>query len=373
MQSETSVPRHSYFDPSRFFGAVLLGLAGGSAAGVLAGVLARAAMRGVALSIGQTPGFTAGGTMFILLLGAVVGAIIGILFCFTLPIWPGSARRKGALLGGFLALLVAVPVLFIEQEGELALLPPWGTAALFAPIPLIYGLVLGSLIDRLAAGGGAAAAQDTGVLRALGTLIVLTAAAGAAIEIFQAAAFPAALVVGVTASIRIAAAVGIFIVLTLIAGILGLLRSKAAGNHPLMNAGLGIALLTFTLVGLVVIFGGLGTMGLHGLVRLITRVENDQAVLFQIAPIVLGLLGILAAGIAALRTRRWTGWHVYTPLAVGLIPAVAVLLLHPALLPALAGISMFGRDQLGHWVGAVYLLAWLAFGLALRAESGNGE
>ena len=80
-------------------------------------------------------------------------------------------------------------------------------------------------------------------------------------------------------------------------------------------------------------------------------------------------LAILAAGIGALRTRRWAGWHVYTPLAVGLIPLLSILLLHPAFLPALADISVFGRNQLGHWVGAVYLLAWLLFGLALRAES----
>jgi hypothetical protein len=369
MQSETTVRRQSFFDPSQFLGSILLGVVGGGAAGLVAGLLARGAMRGVALGIGQTPGFTAGGTFFILVLGAVLGAIIGVLFSFSLPIWPGSARRKGAILGAILAGIVALPILFIAQEGELALLPRWGTAALFAPIPLIYGVVLGMVIDRLASGRGETAAQNAGILRKLGTLTAIAASIGAAIEIFQGAAFPAANVIGVVASMRVETAAGIATALTLIAGVIALSRSGAAGDHRLVNAGLGIALLTFTLTGLVALAGGLGSMEMHGLVRLLVRLEYDGTLILLIVPIVLSLLGILAAGIAALRTRRWSGWHVYTPLAVGVVPFLSVLLLHPVFLPALAGISVFGRNQLGHWVGAAYLLAWLAFGLALRAES----
>jgi hypothetical protein len=66
MQNETTIRWQSFFDPSRFFGSVLLGVVGGSAAGLISGVLARGAMRGVSLMIGQTPGFTAGGTFIIL-------------------------------------------------------------------------------------------------------------------------------------------------------------------------------------------------------------------------------------------------------------------------------------------------------------------
>lgn len=369
MQTETSVHRHSYFDPSRLPGSLLIGLVAGGAAGLAAGVAARGAMRGVALLSGQAPGFSLEGTLFILMLGAMVGTILGLFYAFTLPVWPGSFVRKGLVLGGLLALLIVFAFLFSEQEGELALVPGWAAAALFAPIPLIYGAVLGLVARRLVPAELERPAVSPAFLRGVGLLTAAGGLASALIELFFAIAFPAARLTGVAVSLFLSGAAGAAFLVTAGAGLAGLLRSRAAGDGKPVTFGLGIALLIVLMFGLVSVFGGMGSVGLHGLIRLVERLQFDTDQALLLLPVAAAVMFVLAAGVSVLRVRRWHGWRAYAPLAVGVVPFLGFLLLHPALFPALAGLSAFERVQLGHWVGGLYGLAWLALGLALRAEA----
>jgi hypothetical protein len=111
---------------------------------------------------------------------------------------------------------------------------------------------------------------------------------------------------------------------------------------------------------------------LHGLVRVVDRLAYDSNLLLLLVLLGAGLVFLLAGGIAVARARVWTGWRRYSPLAVSLVPMLSILFLHPALIPALLGISVFGRNQLGHWIGAVFGFTWLALGLAMRVEAKRG-
>ncbi len=101
------------------------------------------------------PDFSIGGTLFIIGLGAILGVLPGLVFSFLQPVFRGSILLKSGLFGLLLSVMIVVPILLIEPEGELALLPQGVIAALFGPIPLIYGLVMGSgLVPTDAASGG---------------------------------------------------------------------------------------------------------------------------------------------------------------------------------------------------------------------------
>lgn len=113
-------------------------------AGLLAGVLAggvgsRIAMRIVALLGGMRPEFTVGGTFAILLMAALIGILFGAVYGLVRRTIPLPGLWKGALYGGFFAILVALPFL-LSPEGELALASPAVGVALFAWIPLAYGI-----------------------------------------------------------------------------------------------------------------------------------------------------------------------------------------------------------------------------------------
>ncbi|HUF40269.1 MAG TPA: hypothetical protein VMN57_17230 [Anaerolineales bacterium] len=373
MKSEAVVHRQSYLDPTRFLGSVLTGVICGAAAGLVAGVLARGAMRVVAVLAGQTPGFSIGGSLFIILFGALLGTAPGLLYAFTLPVWPASAGRKGLVIGVALALLFAVPVLLVEPEGELALIPRWTTALLFAPIGLVYGLVLGRVAGRLAPASAAEAIVPGVFLRQAGLLVLASGLVSGLIEIFLAAAFPAASLTGTAVARFLEGLAGGTTLLAMIAGLAGLLRSGAAGKNRFVTAGLAITLTLVTVLGIMAAFGGFSMIEVHGLVRVMSRLEFDPNLLMLLVLLAAGAVFMLAAGIAVLRAGVWRGWRRFSPLAVGLVPLLSVLLLHPALLPALLDISILGRNQLGHWVGAAFALAWLALGLAMRAESDRIE
>lgn len=130
--------------------------------------------------------------------------------------------------------------------------------------------------------------------------------------------------------------------LLLMAGVAGLARSGAAGHGWLAVGGSAL-----TLLGLAVLTVAEATW--------LARLGAAEA-LYGIATLAL-LLGLLLAGAAVVRARRWTGWHRFTPLACGLfIPIV----LFPSF--ALPGYAM--NYAIGLWG-----VCWLLLGLALRAEA----
>jgi hypothetical protein len=136
MNENISVRWRAFLDPQQLFGSLVLGLVVGMAGGLVAGVAARVAMRLVAVLAGQQPGFSIGGTLFIIGLGAILGALPGIIFSFLQPFVPGPIRLKAVLFGLLLSVMIILPILLIEPQGELALLPKGVIAALLAPIPL---------------------------------------------------------------------------------------------------------------------------------------------------------------------------------------------------------------------------------------------
>lgn len=129
-------------------------LAAGIGAGSVAGIIvlgggARLAMRLVALIIGQPPDFTLPGTVSILMLGAVTGAFLGAAYAAFFPGLSRGLRWSGALYGVILSLVFVAPAFLLSREGELGLLGPWGGLMLFGPLPVLYGLVLQPLTQRL--------------------------------------------------------------------------------------------------------------------------------------------------------------------------------------------------------------------------------
>jgi hypothetical protein len=162
------------------------GAAVGAVAGaVIGGIGARIAMRIVALLGEGQPSFTVGGTLLILIMGAVLGAIGGLGFAVASRVLQAimgdgtSTRRSiatGAVYGAALSVLVALPF-FLAPTGELSLAPPLVGAALFAWIPLAYGLALGAALPRIER--RAAATPRTvglGWLAAFGLALVLALA-----------------------------------------------------------------------------------------------------------------------------------------------------------------------------------------------------
>lgn len=180
-----------------------VGLATGAVAGALiGGVGARIAMRVVALLGEGQPGFTVGGTLAIAIMGGVLGGLGGLGFALLRSLVrlargevSSPLRRSvavGAVYGGALSLLTALPF-FRIREGELALASPLVGAALFAWIPLAWGLALGaafpSVERKLAA---QPRAVGLGWLAAFGLALVL-ALAGMAPLLGEFTAFPPAM------------------------------------------------------------------------------------------------------------------------------------------------------------------------------------
>lgn len=124
----------------------------------IGGAGARIAMRVVALLGDGQPGFTAGGTLAIVIIGGVLGVLGGLgfaLLCGLLRMGRGEETSPlprsiaaGAVYGGALAVLSSLPF-FLTREGELALASPVVGAALFAWIPLAYGLALGTAVPSV--------------------------------------------------------------------------------------------------------------------------------------------------------------------------------------------------------------------------------
>ena len=131
--------------------------------------------------------------------------------------------------------------------------------------------------------------------------------------------------------------------LMLLAGVVGLARSGAAGRGRLAAAGLAL-----TLLGLVVLVAAEAAW-LTGL--------GAADALYSLATLALAL-GPILAGIAIVRAGRWGGWRRFALLACGLYVPLVLL---PSF--ALPGFAM--NYALGLWG-----VCWLLVGLALRAEAG---
>jgi hypothetical protein len=129
----------------------------------------------------------------------------------------------------------------------------------------------------------------------------------------------------------------------LLVGVAGLALSGAAGTGWLGRVGLGIALLG-------------RTSFLIGELRSFVQGSDDEFFV-PLGALTTGL-GMLLAGIAMVRTRRWGGWHRFIPLLAGLYPFVAMF-------PILAITGEPPDPMIALWG-----LLWLLLGLAIHAEAG---
>lgn len=128
--------------------------------------------------------------------------------------------------------------------------------------------------------------------------------------------------------------------LTLLAGVIGLAWSGAAGPGRLARAGLGLSLLGICLLTLA---------------EPVTLVSYPVAyVVFPIAEVVMAI-GLILVGVAVLGAGRWTGWSRFTPLACGVF--IPIILMPAVALPGL----WF------HYVIGIWGLGWLLLGVALTS------
>ncbi len=133
-----------------------VGLLSGVAGGLLAGVGARLAMRGVALAAGDQPEFTLGGTLFILFKVAMLGAAPGLLFVAIRSWLPGRAWVKGLAYGALWLLLFGTLVSLAATDDPESELPKDALVvgiALFAPLFIVYGLIVQGVSQRLERSG----------------------------------------------------------------------------------------------------------------------------------------------------------------------------------------------------------------------------
>jgi hypothetical protein len=132
----------------------------------------------------------------------------------------------------------------------------------------------------------------------------------------------------------------------LLIGLLGLWRSGAAGNSTLAKIAFGVAALSraiFAVAELTVIFD-----------------LNTANIIFGIVTPLQGL-GMIGLGIAVLTTKRWQGWHSFTPLLCGVYPFLVLL---PAF--ALSG-------GINYYAIAGFSVCFLLLSVALWQEAGEGQ
>jgi hypothetical protein len=144
MEGTVGLSRYSRVDLNN----VIIGLVSGLIAGIVAGIGARLAMRFVAIAAEMTTDFTLGGTLFILILGAIAGAVFGLIFTAIGFFVSGNIILRGLIYGIILAVLLVFIPFLNAPEGELTFVSPAMGIALFAPIPIVYGLILGLSINR---------------------------------------------------------------------------------------------------------------------------------------------------------------------------------------------------------------------------------
>jgi hypothetical protein len=108
------------------------------------------AARGFETDFGATIGkITPGGTLFLLIAGSVLGMLGGILYLAVRPVLPGRGVVRGLVFGG---LLLALLGRFLVDPGnpDFVILEPAGLAvAMFAALPILYGLLFVPLAEWL--------------------------------------------------------------------------------------------------------------------------------------------------------------------------------------------------------------------------------
>ena len=358
-----------WFDPNQFLGSVLLGIVSGIAGGFAVGVAARASMRTVVLLAGQAPGFSIEGTLTVIGFGAIFGVLVGLVYGVILPFLPGSLSQKSLVYGGILTLILTLIIIFIQPDGELALVSKWALVALFASLPLIYGLVQGKVAAWLAPDESNLIGESDRFIQTAAFITIAAAIAHILIQLILIISYPVTSSLGYDASIILDNIAGGSLWLMAVTGTAGLLRSTAMGKSVIAQTSLGLTLLLLSLLGLGAISEGPNMIELHGLVRIMVRLEFDENLMVLLILFLIGLSGLILAGIATLRVQRWQGWRRYSPLLVGVYPFFGLLFLHPSLIPALVEISKQGRTQLVYGMGMLFALCWLMLGIALRVET----
>lgn len=132
--------------------------------------------------------------------------------------------------------------------------------------------------------------------------------------------------------------------LTVIIGLVGVAALGAAGSGWWGRIGIGVAIL-----GFVVLTGAELTEPFD---------EATAAMMFEVAPLVIGL-GMLLAGVAVLRARRWSGWRRIVPLVIGVYVFVVFL-----------PVAIAVATEAGFWAALLgWFLGYAALGLAVVVEA----
>jgi hypothetical protein len=140
--------------------------------------------------------------------------------------------------------------------------------------------------------------------------------------------------------------------------LVALARSAAVGTGRPARAGAWLAVL-----GLVLLTGA------ELLAMRYADWDNDAAnaglmgSAYGVACTVVGL-GMLAAGIGTVRARVWSGWHVWTPIAVGITQFVV-------LTPGMFGGFVVARLAIGFWMLTFAALGWSLYSEAASAAVGH--
>jgi len=138
-----------------------VGMLAGLVAGfVVGGLGSRLAMRIMALTSGNARGFetdfgatigevTVGGTVFLLIAGSVLGMAGGIAYVAIRRLLPGAVWVKGLAFGALLLALTGRLLVAPDNLDFVILSPAALAVGMFAALPVLYGLLLVPLAQRL--------------------------------------------------------------------------------------------------------------------------------------------------------------------------------------------------------------------------------
>ncbi|MGQ0574101.1 MAG: hypothetical protein ACT4RN_07830 [Pseudonocardia sp.] len=179
-------------------------------------------------------------------------------------------------------------------------------------------------------------AQRNGAARTAGIVCLVGGLLGAVVDVYS-------LVAGAGEVSLARNLVYVLFQVTVIVGLAGVIMLGATGSAWWGRAGIGLAILSY-----VVLIGG----------ELVEPFDPATAtVIFDNVALLFGL-GMVLAGGAVLRARRWSGWRRYVPLVLGAYTFVVFLPL-----AIVAG-------EAGFWVAVTGLsLLFAALGLAVVREA----
>jgi hypothetical protein len=133
-------------------GALLGGVVGGAGSRLAMRIMAMTSRnaRGFETDFGATVGtITPSGTIFLLIAGGLVGVFGGLIYLAVRRLLPGRGWIKGALFGVVL-LGIGGRVLVVPDNPDFRILRPDGLAvAMFAALPLLFGLAFVPLSESL--------------------------------------------------------------------------------------------------------------------------------------------------------------------------------------------------------------------------------